>query len=139
MKDIYNKYKYDFNDYILLIKSGNFYICLKSDAIVVNNIFNYKIIETKNYIKTGFPLTSLPKVIDKLLELNVNYILLEKEIIKKEKFKNNNYSKYLKLNDYSILNNRINKISEILKNNINKSIIKEIIEEIENIVCMINY
>ena len=139
MKDIYNKYKYDFNDYILLIKSGNFYICLKSDAIVVNNIFNYKIIETKNYIKTGFPLTSLPKVIDKLLELNVNYILLEKEIIKKEKFKNNNYSKYLKLNDYSILNNRINKISEIFKNNINKSIIKEIIEEIENIVCMINY
>ena len=139
MKDIYDKYKYDFGDYILLIKSGNFYICLKSDAIVVNNIFNYKIIETKKYIKAGFPLTSLSKVIDKLSELNVNYVLVENEIIKKEKFKNNNYSKYLKTNDYSILNNRINKISEILKSNINKSIIKEIIEEIESIVCKINY
>lgn len=139
MIDIYNKYKYNYDNYILLIKSGNFYICLKSDAIVLNNIFNYKITETKKYIKTGFPLTSLLKVIDVLSKLNINYILLEKEIIKKEKFKNNNYRKYLKINDYSILNNRINKISEILKNNINKSIIKEVIEEIENIVCRINY
>lgn len=139
MKEIYNKYKYDFSDYILLIKSGNFYICLKNDAIVINNIFDYKIIETKNYIKTGFPLTSLPKVIDKLRKLNVNYLLVEKEIIKKEKYKKNNYNKYLKANDYSILNNRINKISEILKNNINNSNIKEILELIENIVCKINY
>lgn len=64
MIDIYNKYKYNYDNYILLIKNGNFYICLKSDAIVLNNIFNYKITETKKYIKTGFQLTSLPKVID---------------------------------------------------------------------------
>lgn len=139
MKDIYNKYKYDFSDYILLIKSGNFYICLKSDAIIINNIFNYKIIESKNYIKTGFPLNSLSKVIDRLTELNINYLLVGTDIIKKQKFKNNNYPKYLKMNDYSIINNRINKISEILKNNINNCNIKKIIEEIESIVCKINY
>lgn len=43
LKELYNKYKFDYKDYILLIKSGNFYICLNNDAIVMNNIFNYKI------------------------------------------------------------------------------------------------
>ena len=57
MKDIYIRYKYDFSDYILLIKSGNFYICLNKDAFILSNIFNYKIIESKNFIKSGFPLS----------------------------------------------------------------------------------
>ena len=139
MKDIYDKYKYDFNDYILLIKSGNFYVCLKSDAIIINNIFNYKIIESKNFIKTGFPLESLLKVINKLNELNINYLIVESDIIKKEKFKKNNYSKYITINDYSIINNRINKISEILKNNITNPNIKEVIEKVESVICTINY
>lgn len=139
MNNIYDKYKCDYNDYILLIKSGNFYACLKSDASVMNSVFNYKIIENKKYIKSGFPLNSLSKVIDKLIDLNINYLVIDKDIIEKKKFKKNNYQKYLKLNNYSILNNRINKISEILKSNMNNSNIKEIVEEIEGIICKISY
>lgn len=139
MNNIYDKYKCDYNNYVLLIKNGNFYTCLKSDASVMNSIFNYKIIETKKYIRSGFPLGSLLKVTNRLIELNINYLVIDKDIVEKKKFKDNNYQKYLKFNNYSIIINRINNISNILKNNINNSNIKIIIEDIEGIICKISY
>ena len=53
--------------------------------------------------------------------------------------KNNKYTNYLYTNDYIMKNNRINKISEILKENINYSKLNEVLTKIENIVCEINY
>lgn len=139
MKDIYIKYKYDYSDYVLLIKSGNFYICLNNDAFVLSNLLNYKIIESKNFVKCGFPLTTLDKVIKKLNLENVNYLVIEKEIIEKKKFQNNRYKNYLNLNNYQININRINRIAEILKNNINNHNLNRILLELERIVCEINY
>ena len=43
------------------------------------------------------------------------------------------------MDNYEILGNRINKINDILKNNLNHPNIKEVIEKIENILCKINY
>ena len=62
MKEQYLNYKKDYNDYILLIKKGNFYISLNNDAYIINKIFNYKIIESTNFIKTGFPLNNIEKI-----------------------------------------------------------------------------
>lgn len=139
MKEKYIKYKYDFNDYILLIKNGNFYICLNKDALVLSNIFGYKIIESKNFVKSGFPISSLEKIINKLIELNVNYLVIDKGIICKEKFENNKYNEYINNGEYLININRINKIYDILKSNVKNENINDILLEVEKIVCMINF
>ena len=140
LKEKYDKYKEIYNDYLILIKNGNFYLALNDDAIVMNTIFNYQIKQSTNLIKVGFPHTSLNKIISKLDSLNVNYIVLDKEIIEKQKFKNNYYKKYHRnFDNYGILINRIDKITDILKNNLNNKNIKSIIEEVEDVLCKINY
>lgn len=139
LKDVYNNYKLNYKDYVLLIKSGNFYLSIDNDAIVMNNIFNYKVKESKNFIKIGFPILSLSKVITELDKLNVNYIIIDKEIITKQKNKTNNYSKYMSKNNYIIYLNRINNINEILKNNLNDNNISNVLDEVENILCKISF
>lgn len=137
--ELYNKYKVDFEHYILFLKSGNFYICLNNDAIVMNNIFNYKIKESTNFIKVGFPITSEVKIKKYLEHLKVNYLFINKEIIEKKKFKTNNYSKYNKQQNYKIYLNRINQIEEILKSNLSNKKMPNILNEIESILCEIDY
>lgn len=139
LKEKYTKYKNTYNKYILLIRCGNFYISLNEDAIVINNIFKYKIIESTNFIKCGFPLSSLSKIEKRLEELKINYLVIDNDIIEKEKYNKNNYNKYLTNNNYDILLNRINKIILILKNNLNNRNINFILDDIEDILCKINY
>ena len=139
LKEKYTKYKNTYNKYILLIRCGNFYISLNEDAIVINNIFKYKIIESTNFIKCGFPLSSLSKIEKRLEELKINYLVIDNDIIEKEKYNKNNYNKYLTNNNYDILLNRINKIILILKNNLNNRNINFILDNIEDILCKINY
>lgn len=85
----------------------------------MNNIFKYKIDESTNFIKVGFPITSLNKIISELDKKQVNYILVDGEITLKNKNINNKYNEYLdKKYNYEILFNRINKINKILKNKV---------------------
>lgn len=137
MKEQYLSYKKDYANYILLIKKGNFYISLNNDAYIMNNLFNYKIIESTNFIKTGFPINNLDKIKNELINNEINYIVIDDVIIDKHKAKNNKYNNYLS-NNYKIYLNRINNIDKILKDNINKDL-NNILFEIENILCKINY
>ena len=138
LKEKYDKYKNIYNKYLIIIKSGNFYICLNEDAIVLNNAFKFKIIESKKFIKCGFPLSSLFKVINRLNDIKINYLIVDNDITEKEKYTTNNYDKYNTSNNYILLN-RIDKIYNILKLNVNNSNINDIINNIENIVCKISY
>ena len=95
LKEKYNLYKNDYKEYILIIKSGNFYISINNDATIMNKIFKYKIIQTTNLIKIGFPINSLNKVLTELDNKTINYVVIDNEIIEKQKQKNNQYSKYL--------------------------------------------
>lgn len=54
LKEQYISLKKEYENYLILLKSGNFYIFLNNDAIIMNNIFDYKIIDNNNYIKIGF-------------------------------------------------------------------------------------
>lgn len=75
IKDKYKELKYlNFNK-VILIKSGNFYISYDEDAIVLNHLFSYQIVNNK----IGFPLVTLPKIKEKLDELNVDYIIYNNE------------------------------------------------------------
>lgn len=95
IKDIFYNYKMKYLKYIILIKSGNFYIALADDAKILNNVLGYQIKEFSNTVKVGFPLISLNKVIDKLDSLKINYIVIDNNVSLKRKFNKNNYDKFL--------------------------------------------
>ena len=88
IKDKYKELKYlNFNK-VILIKSGNFYISYDEDAIVLNHLFSYQIVNNK----IGFPLVTLPKIKEKLDELNVDYIIYNnEEEITNQTNEDNNY------------------------------------------------
>lgn len=95
IKDIFYNYKMKYLKYIILIKSGNFYIALANDAKILNNVLGYQIKEFSNTVKIGFPLISLNKVIDKLDSLKINYMVIDNNVSLKRKFNKNNYDKFL--------------------------------------------
>lgn len=139
LKEKYTECKKTYKKYVLLIKCGNFYLGLNDDAIVLSNIFKFKILESSNFIKCGFPLISLCKIEKKLEELEINYVIINSDIVHKEKYNNNKYNRYLVKNNYDIFLNRINKINSILKNNLSSKEIVDTLNKIEDIVCKINY
>ena len=140
LKEKFEFYKRTYIKYLIIIKSGNFYICINEDALILHKLFNYKIIELNNFIKVGFPLSNIDKIVNDIELKQINYIIVDEEIIQKQKYKNNQYNKNLLAYDnYQICINRINKISEILKNNIINSNIKNTLNQIEELVCKISY
>lgn len=139
MKNKYDFYKLEYKNYIILFKCGNFYISINDDANIMNNILNHKIIDNGSFIKTGFPISSLNKIITELENEQINYLIIDNEIIHKMKFKNNNYNNYLTCNNYNLNFNRINLINKILKDSITNNDINNTLDKIERIVCKINY
>lgn len=139
LKEVYQNYKKIYPNDIIFIKSGNFFLTFYQDAYVMNELFHYKLIKANGYIKVGFPLIAFNKIIKKLEELQINYLIHDSDIIDRQKYKNNNYKQYLKENQYELLFYRINTIHKILNDNIMNSNIKIILDEIEKIVCKINY
>ena len=132
MIDLFRILKLDYKEYVILFKSGSFYVSFDEDSLILNKVFNYKILELKNNIKVGFPLNSLDTIINKLKELSINYIIIEdKNIKEKYEVENNNFSKYTSsVFEVISINNRIDKIVEKLKRMDNDNI-KEILNEIE--------
>ena len=136
MIDLFRILKLEYKECVILFKSGSFYISFDEDATILNNIFNFKIVELKNNIKVGFPLNNMNMVISKLKELNINYIIVEnKQIIDEYNNDKNKYRKYLKSVFKIIsLNSRINKITERIKLIKNDDAKDKILLEIEDIL-----
>lgn len=118
MLEKYYKYKLDYRNYLILIKIGSFYECFEKDALIINKLFYYKLKRINNSFKLGFPIKAIDKIILKLNEENINYLVVDEKILKKE-FKESNYLKY-NFNMEEILYNtiRIEKIIDYLNNNI---------------------
>ena len=134
MLEKYYKYKLDYRDYLLLLKFGSFYESIDNDAFIMNKIFNYKLKKLSNTFKSGFPISSLNKVLDKLNECHINYIVIDDDIVLKKDFKNNNYSNYI-FNDKEIFYNslRVEKIIKFLNDNVGSDI-NDQLSEIEKIL-----
>lgn len=43
MLEKYYKYKLDYNDYIVFIKSGKFYEAIDRDSLIISKLFDYKL------------------------------------------------------------------------------------------------
>jgi len=75
IKDKYQELKICNPDYLVLIKSGNFYLAIEDDAYMMNLLFDYKIIKGK----VGFPLNALERVMGELEKESVNYVIFKEE------------------------------------------------------------
>ena len=136
MIDLFRQLKIEYKEYLILFKCGSFYIAFDEDATILNNIFNYNIIELKNNIKVGFPL----KLIDnnlRILEENKIYYLVvnDKMIVDKYNKGKNKYYKYISsVFDIVSLNNRLNLINKKIRLINEEDIRNKILLEIEKIL-----
>lgn len=125
MIDLFRILKLDYKEYVILFKSGNFYIAFDEDSIILNKIFNYKIVDLKNNVKNGFPISKLDIIINRLKDMNINYIIVEnKSIINKYESEVNNFFKYTSsVFEIISINNKIECIVDKLKKLIEKTYI----------------
>ncbi len=93
MYDKYLEIKKKYQEYIILLKSGRFYKSFDTDAVIINYLLNYNVIDNK----IGFPLESLFKVKNILKRNNINYIIFEDDDLAITENENNN--EYLKIAD----------------------------------------
>ena len=90
MKQKYYVVKGRYKDYIIFVKSGNFWNCFYGDALIIHFLTGYNF---KNY-HVGFPSKVLDKVLNKVRALNINFILVY-ELDDIVKYSSNSYTFYL--------------------------------------------
>lgn len=81
MIEKYYKYKINYSNYIVMIKTGNFYEVFNKDALILNNIFKYKLKRLNKLVKCGFPINSLGNILITLDNNRINYFVYDKNII----------------------------------------------------------
>ena len=130
----YNYYKLNYPSYLLLFKVGNFYLSFNDDTIILNRIMNYIIKDNNKYLKAGFPLNALRKIEAILAGNNINYIVINNDLIK-HKFTHNTYSNYQSLIDnYYTIKNKIKYINNLLNQRIDYINILNILDNIERVI-----
>lgn len=125
-------------EYIILIKIGKFYYSYSKDAYIISYIFNYKLKTIEENIKVcAFPVFILNKIMAKLEENKINYIIIDRrhnyEVDEKSDNGNlNKYNLYLeKSKKYINKKNKIEEIYNYLISNIENDTNNELIKEIE--------
>lgn len=126
---------------ILFVKLGKFYYCYGKDAYIISYFFNYKLnfIE-KNIYSCGFPSQSLGKIISKLEEKKINYLIVDRrnnyEVEDKENYNNlNSYEKWFEKAQEKVgVKVRIQNINNYLVENINNPNIKDLTLKIERVL-----
>lgn len=127
---------------VILIQMGKFYYAYGKDAYILSGIFGYKLNEfEKNIYSVAFPVNSYAKVISKLENLKVNYLVLDRknnyEILEQQNYKNlNKYTEVLEKNIEKVkIKIRIDKITNFLNAQIeNTDDIRKLIANIERVI-----
>ena len=63
---------------VILVKIGKFYQVYGKDAYIISYLFGYKLKKVESVMMCGFPLSSIHKVIAKLEEKKVNYLIVDR-------------------------------------------------------------
>ena len=131
--DKYLKFKEMYKDYVVIIKSGNFYYTFLDDTYILNYFFGYQIRENK----IGFPLNAKAKVKSVLNRNNVNLIeVIDDYAYVLESKSDNAYQEKLKeaksnLLISNMLNNLMNAIEiKVKKEEANYNLIKDFVDEL---------
>lgn len=128
--DQYNNIKKQYQNYVVLLKVGSFYITYHDDAYILNHLFSYQIKDKK----VGFPIGIIEKIKSELKTKQINLCLMEDDLIL-IKYPNNEYQKYLynaKMSYFNEqdINNLLEQITFLIKSDFNNfKKIKEFINE----------
>lgn len=124
-------------DSIILTKTGNFCNVYGKDSYIISYMFGYKQKELEGIINCGFPVESINKVIAKLENKKINYLIVDRrnnyEIDEKYDNKNlNTYNQtYEKAREYINAKNRADNIYQYLTQHLNN---KKLIYQIEKVI-----
>ena len=128
-------------EYVCLFKSGSFSHAYGKDAYILSYIFEYKV---KNIgdreADAGFPLNALPKILAKLEQKKINYLVVDNrnnfEIDQENNNGNlNNYLEiYEKARNYINYKVRIDSINKYLVENLEEKDFRKLLGRIEEIV-----
>ena len=131
--DKYIRFKQMYHDYVVIIKSGNFYYSFEDDAYILKYLFDYQIRENK----VGFPISAKAKVKSILNHNNINLIEVIDDYAYVLETKNTNmYQEMLKEAKSNILiknmvNNLMNAIEiKVKKEEANYRLIKDFVDEL---------
>lgn len=125
---------------VILVKIGNFYNVYGRDSYIISYLFGYKLKRIDDVSICGFPTNSFNRIIAKLEEKKINYLVVDRkneyEVNEKLDNKNlNNYEKYFeKAKKYVNYKSRIDSINEFMLENIEKENFKNIIIKMEDII-----
>ncbi len=131
--DKYVKFKSKYQDYVILVKSGNFYYTFEEDAYILKYFFNYQIRENK----VGFPLNAKAKVKSVLNRNNVNLIEIidDYAYILESKNSNTYHEKLAAAKSSMLITNMLNNLMseieiKVKKEEANYRLIKEFVDEL---------
>ena len=125
-------------DSVVLVKVGKFYNVYGRDSYIISYLFGYKLKKIENVSTCGFPVESINKVMAKLENKKINYLMVDRrnnyDVDEESDNKNlNTYNKiYEKAKEYVNAKNRVNKIYQYLLHNLND---KKLIGEVEKVVA----
>ena len=123
---------------LCIIKIGNFYHAYGKDSFILSYLFNYKIDLFKN--ECGFAMVSLNKVLAKLEDEKLNYIVIDKrnnyDVELQQDFKNlNKYEAvYAKSKNYVNYKSRVDNINKNLMELIHKQDFRKLLGEVEKLI-----
>ncbi len=131
--DKYVKFKSKYQDYVVLVKSGNFYYTFEEDAYILKYLFNYQIRENK----VGFPINAKAKVKSVLNRNNVNLIEIidDYAYILESKNSNTYHEKLSEAKSNMLVTNMLNNLMseievKVKKEEANYRLIKEFVDEL---------
>ena len=131
--DKYIKFKELYQDYVILIKSGNFYYSFEDDAYILKYLFNYQIRENK----VGFPMSAKAKVKSILNRHNINLIEIIDDYAYILETKNTNayQEKLAEAKSNILISNMLNNLMNAIEVKIkaetaNYNLIKEFVDEL---------
>lgn len=122
-ESLYNIEKMNNSNSLVLIKYGNFYKTFGNDAILLWNLFDYRIIEGR----VSFPISVMGSNVSKLVRMGINVIIINNvtDIKKYDSLTGNNYEKYV--------NESLDKYDTFIKNEeINKMVVDRVNKDINN-------
>ena len=125
---------------IVFVKIGNFYHVYGKDSYIISYLFEYKLKKVENVSMCGFPMSSMNKIIAKLEENKINYLIVDRknnyEVDETSDNGNlNNYAKYFeKAKKYVNYKARIDNIYDFLIEKIDEENFKNIIMQMEEII-----
>lgn len=126
---------------VLLVKIGNFYHAYGRDSYILSYFFGYKVITIEEKISScGFALQSLNKVIAKLEEKRINYIVVDRrnnyDIDLVFDFGNlNTYDEYYNKSKVFVnYKKRIDNIYNFLSANVQHENFREILQKMEEVI-----